>query len=159
MASGELTFAPVDESALPVGSVVTSSGRISGVIQPGNPVCDLPFEPVDVARLDDALTHGTRSTGVRFTVYLGPLGADPAARARELFPALPDAANSALIAVSPEEQTIEIVSGSAVESKLDSRVAQLGVSAAIASFKDGQLIDGITSAVRVMTAAIHPVSA
>jgi hypothetical protein len=34
------------------------------------------------------------------------------------------------------------------------RVAQLGATAAVASFGDGDLIDGLVSAIRVMSAAI-----
>ena len=63
---------------LPLGTVVTSSGRVSAAEVYTDPAVDEhPFTPVQLARLDEALTLATRETGLRFSLYLGDLGRDP----------------------------------------------------------------------------------
>lgn len=158
MASGE-NFPAVDASTLPVGFAVTSSGRVSGVAHGwSEPVDPVPFSAEERVRMDRTLTEATRRTDILWTVHIGELGPDPAARARELQASLPQSARGVLVAVSPNEKVIEIIGGDAVADRFDDRVAQLGVSAALASFKLGDLIDGLVSAVRVMAAAVSPVA-
>ncbi|KAA0022893.1 DUF5130 domain-containing protein [Antrihabitans cavernicola] len=147
-------FPAVSEADLPVGSVLTSSGRVSAVHRAGEEFDDPPFSQKELLRLDNALTEATRKTKVRFNAYIGDLGADTAAGADALFPKTPEAARSALIAVSPNERAVEIRSGRAVANRVTDRIAQLGVTAAVASFGEGDLIDGIVAALRVMSAAI-----
>lgn len=155
MASGDVVSRPVSADDLPVGHVVTSSGRISGVHRAGEPFADdLPFTTDELVRLDTALTECTRSTKVRFNVYIGDLGENTAAGADALFPGTPEAERSVLLAVSPNQRTIEVRSGRAVSDRVTDRVTQLGASAATSSFAEGDLIDGLVSAVKVMSAAI-----
>lgn len=153
--AGGSSFPAVVEADLPVGSVVTASGRVSGVHRIGEPfVDDLPFSVDELVALDDALTDATRATKVRFNAYVGTLGEDPAAGVTALFPTTPEAERSVLIAVSPNQRVVEIRSGKDVADRVTDRVAQLGVTAAVSSFADADLIDGLISAVRVMSAAI-----
>ncbi|WP_433623395.1 DUF5130 domain-containing protein [Nocardia sp. CA-120079] len=144
----------VVESELPHGSVVTSSGRVSGVHEAGAVFKEAPFSDDERLTIDNVLTEATRATKVRFNIYIGDLGADPAAGADAVFPATPEAARSVLIAVSPNDKAIEVRSGHEVADRANDRVGQLGVTAALSSFRQGQLIDGLVSAVRVMAAAI-----
>ena len=72
VASGEL-------AELPRGFVVTTSGRISGVTEPGEVSVTYPFPVKDLVVLDDALKYGSRAAKARFAVYLGDLGEDTAA--------------------------------------------------------------------------------
>ncbi|MFE9323957.1 DUF5130 domain-containing protein [Nocardia sp. NPDC052278] len=144
----------VVESELPHGSVVTSSGRVSGVHEAGAVFKEAPFSDEERLTMDNVLTEATRATKVRFNIYIGDLGADPAAGADAVFPATPEAARSVLIAVSPNDKAIEVRSGHEVADRANDRVCQLGVTAALSSFRQGQLIDGLVSAVRVMAAAI-----
>jgi hypothetical protein len=51
---------------------------------------------------------------------------------------------------------IEVVYGSAVRGRGAESAAPLGVAAAASSFKDGHLIDGLVSALRVTSAGIAP---
>ncbi|AEF39522.1 hypothetical protein AS9A_1070 [Hoyosella subflava DQS3-9A1] len=148
--------APVVEN-LPLGAAQTSSGRISAVRFLDEPVEKLPFDKDDLIRLDDALTFGTRTTGVKFTIYLGELGDNANDRAFDLLDSLDDPDHSALIAVSPGERKIEVVSGAAVVGKVGDRICQLGVTAAVPAFREGKLIDGLVAAVKVMSAAARPV--
>ncbi|MFD6161497.1 DUF5130 domain-containing protein [Nocardia sp. NPDC060256] len=144
----------VVEADLPHGYVVTTSGRVSGVHEAGDVFREAPFSDDERLAMDNVLTEATRATKVRFNVYIGDLGADPAAGADAIFPSTPEAARSVLIAVSPNDKAIEVRSGRDVADRANDRVCQLGVTAASSSFRQGQLIDGLVSAVRVMAAAI-----
>jgi hypothetical protein len=154
VASGEVATIPPAE--LPVGSVITTSGRISGVTEPGEVSVHYPFPISELVLLDDALTYGSRAAGARFAVYIGDLGIDTAARAREILARVPTPNNAVLIAVSPDEHVIEVAYGSEVRGRGVESSAPLGVAAAASAFKDGELIDGLVSAVRVTSAGISP---
>jgi Domain of unknown function (DUF5130) len=154
VASGEIVT--VEPAELPVGWVVTSSGRISGVTQPGDVSVDYPFPTMDLVTLDDALTYGSRAAKARLAVYIGDLGEDTAARAREILAQLPASNDAVLLAVSPNQHAIEVVYGAGVKSRGAESVAPLGVAAAASAFKAGNLMDGLISAVRVLSAGISP---
>lgn len=155
MASGEVAKV-VDPASLPVGYVVTNSGRISGVTEPGELSVHYPFPVKDLVILDDALKYGSRGSQARFAVYLGDLGDDTAATARDILAKVPTPDNAVLLAVSPNQKAIEVVYGAEVKGRGIEEAAPLGVSAAAASFKEGNLIDGLISAVRVLSAGVSP---
>ena len=154
MASGEV--ATIDPAELPKGSVITTSGRISGVTEPGALSVHYPFPIKDLVAIDDALKYGSRASGARFAIYLGDLGADTAARARELLARVPTPDEAVLLAVSPDQHTIEVVYGSGVRGRGAESAAPLGVAAASSAFERNDLVDGLVSAIRVMSAAISP---
>lgn len=154
MVSGEL--ATLDESDLPVGFVITPSGRISGVTEPGELSVHYPFPTSDLVTLDDALTYGSRASKARMAVYIGDLGENSATRAREILAQVPTPNDAVLLAVSPNEHVIEVVYGQGVKGRGAESAAPLGVAAAASSFKDGNLMDGLISAVRVLSAGISP---
>lgn len=145
---------PAVVEELPRGAAVTTNGRVSVAREEAHLPIDVPFRKRDRLLLDNTLVEAIRRTGIRFTVYIGDLGADTAAGADALFPGTPDAAHSVLIAVAPNQRAIEIRSGKAVADRADESVLQLGVTAAESAFKESGLIDGLVSAVRVMSAAI-----
>ncbi|MGA8123505.1 MAG: DUF5130 family protein, partial [Mycobacterium sp.] len=109
MASGEV--ATVTPAERPNGSVITTSGRISSVTEPGEVSVHYPFPISELVTLDDALTYGSRAAGVRFAVYIGDLGSDTAARAREILAKVPTPNDAVLVAVSPDQHAIEVVYG------------------------------------------------
>jgi hypothetical protein len=154
VASGEV--ATIQPAELPNGSVITTSGRISGVTEPGEASVHYPFPISDLVILDDALTYGSRAAGARFAVYIGDLGGDTAARAREILGKVPTPNNAVLIAVSPDQHAIEVAYGSEVRGRGVESSAPLGVAAAASALKDGELIDGLVSAIRVTSAGISP---
>jgi len=155
VASGEVaTLAPAELAELPRGFVVTSSGRISGVTEPGEASVTYPFPVKDLVVLDDALKYGSRAAKARFAVYPGDLGDDTAAAAREILAKVPTPDNAVLLAVSPNQRAIEVVYGSDVKGRGIEEAAPLGVSAATGSFKEGNLMDGLISAVRVLSAGV-----
>ncbi|CAN5774135.1 DUF5130 domain-containing protein [soil metagenome] len=152
MASGEL--ATIDEANLPYGWAVTYSGRLSGVTEPGHLSETYPFSIKERVELDDALKYGSRASKARFAVYIGDLGADTAATARELLAKVPTPDDAVLIAVSPDQKAIEVVYGSSLQGRGAESAAPLGVAAAASAFQEGNLIDGLVSAVRVLSAGI-----
>jgi Domain of unknown function (DUF5130) len=154
VASGEL--ARIEPAELPVGWVITSSGRLSGVTQPGDVSVHYPFPTMDLVTLDDALTYGSRASKARLAVYIGDLGGDAATRARELLANVPTPNDAVLLAVDPNQRAIEVVYGAGVKGRGAESAAPLGVAAAASAFKEGNLIDGLVSAVRVLSAGISP---
>lgn len=144
----------VVEAELPRGYALTSSGRVSGVHEAGDVFKEAPFSNDERLAVDNVLTEVTRATKIRFNVYIGDLGEDPAAAVDALFPTTPEAARSVLIAVSPNDRAVEVRSGKDVADRANDRVCQLGVTAALSSIRQGDLIDGLISALRVMSAAV-----
>ena len=155
MASGEVATRSSDIE-LPRGFVVTTSGRVSGVTQPGEASVTYPFPVKDLVRLDDALKFGSRKAKARFAVYVGDLGDDAAATAREVLAKVPTPNNAVLLAVSPNQKAIEVVYGSDVQGRGIEESAPLGVKAAQASFNYGNLMAGLISAIKVMSAGVSP---
>ncbi|XVV05264.1 DUF5130 family protein [Actinosynnema sp. CA-248983] len=150
MATGS-HVAKVDPATLPVGAVVTNSGRVSAakMYEPQAP--SLPFTPVQLASLDEALTLASRTTGLDFSVYLGELGSDTRARAEELHASTPRPSHAVLVAVSPGERAVEIVTGEESHRRLADRGAKLAVMSMVASFKEGDLAGGLLSGLRMLT--------
>ncbi|WP_280406688.1 DUF5130 domain-containing protein [Nocardia carnea] len=142
------------ESELPHGYAITSSGRVSGVHEAGDVFKEAPFDNNERLAMDNVLTEATRATKVRFNVFIGDLGPDAGAAVDALFPTTPEAARSVLIAVSPNDHAVEVRSGREGADRANDRVCQLGVTAALSSLRQGELIDGLVSAIRVMAAAI-----
>lgn len=157
MASGELaTTSSAQLAELPRGYVVTTSGRISGVTEPGELSVHYPFPVTELVFLDDALKFGSRSAKARFAVFLGDLGDDTAATARQILAKVPTPDNAVLLAVSPNQRAIEVVYGSEVKGRGIEESAPKGVSAAAELFSDGMLIPGLIKAIEVMSAGVSP---
>lgn len=154
MATGDVVT--IDPADLPHGSVITTSGRISGVTEPGEIALRYPFPVTELAALDDALTYASRASQARFATYIGDLGADTAARAREILAKVPTPNDAVLVAVSPDQRAIEVVYGAGLGSRIAPVAASQGVAAAASAFSDGKLIDGLISAVQVISAGITP---
>ncbi|MGB3442349.1 MAG: DUF5130 family protein [Actinophytocola sp.] len=139
------------------GAVVTASGRVSVAKEftPAKP--DLPFTSVQLARLDEALTLSARTTGLGFSVYLGELGDDTRAMAEQLHAESGETASTAvLVAVSPGQRKVEIVTGADSTRRLPDRACNLAVMSMVASFKEGDLIGGLVSGLRMLTDQAGP---
>ena len=140
-----------NEDELPEGSVVTSSGRLSTAEQFVEPkLSDQPFTPVQLTRLDDALTLTSRETGLRFALYLGDLGADARTSAVDLHGRIEGFDEAVLVAVSPEQRLLEIVTGAEAKVRLPDRGAKLALMSMVASFKEGDLFGGLLSGLRML---------
>jgi hypothetical protein len=137
---------------LAFGEAVMPGGRIS-IAREVKPLPQtVPFTPVQLSRLDEALTLSTRTTGLDFSVYLGNLGTDTRKTAEDLHASLGAAAtHSVLIAVSPGQRVLEIVTGTEAHRRLSDRGCKLATAGMVASFKESDLIGGLVSGLRALT--------
>jgi Domain of unknown function (DUF5130) len=151
VAPGE-AVAVMGENALPADHGVgdMGDGRLSVARHFGRVEGRLPFSTRQLSRLDEALTFCTRATGIEFSVYLGELGTDSRARAEELL-ASAGVADAVLIAVSPGERVVEVVTGVHAQRRVSDRAARLAVMTMVASFRDSDLIGGLLSALRMLS--------
>ena len=146
-----------EDDGLALGSAVVNVSRVSVARHLSVRAPSLPFTPQQLSRLDEALTFAGRETGVAFSVYLGELGEDTRTRAEEMFAGLGDgAAEAVLIAVSPGERVVELVTGSSVQRRVTDRAARLAVTAMVASFREGDLAGGLVSALRMLADQAGP---
>jgi hypothetical protein len=136
---------------LPIGAVVTNSGRVSEAKMITDGIAPSPFSSVQLSSLDEALTIASRTTGLPFSVYLGALDGDTRAQAGALHALTPDPAHAVLIAVSPAQRVVEVVTGSEAARRLPDRSCRLAVMSMVASFKEGDLIGGLVSGLRMLS--------
>lgn len=152
MATGEK--APVEDREPGVGEALMPTGRMSIArrIEPDRP--RLPFSPGQLARLDEAMSLASRSTGLEFAVYLGDLGEDTRKQAEELHATLgASASEGVLFAVSPGQRKFEIVTGEEAHRRIPDRPCQLAAMSMVASFKEDDLIDGMISGIGMLADA------
>ena len=119
---------------------------------------DHVFSYAELARIDEALTMSSRETGLRFTLYIGDLGKLTRIRAEEMFAQSGDhLAESVLIAVSPGQRVVEVVTGAGAARRLPDRACALAVLSMTGSFAAGDLIGGIVNGLRQLSdQAGHP---
>ena len=119
---------------------------------------DRIFSYQELARLDEALTMSSRETGLRFTLYIGDLGTPSRVRAEELHARSGgNPAEAVLIAVSPGQRVVEVVTGAAASRRLPDRACALAVLSMTGSFAGGDLVGGIVNGLRQLSdQAGHP---
>ncbi len=119
---------------------------------------DAIFTFQELARLDEALTMSSRETGLRFTLYIGDLGAGTRVRAEELHARSGgNPVDSVLIAVSPGQRVVEVVTGAGAARRLPDRACALAVLSMTTSFAAGDLVGGIVNGLRQLSdQAGHP---
>lgn len=131
--------------------VPTASGRISEATEILADDQKVPFSSSQLSRIDEALTRTSADTGLLFSVWVGELGPRSRERAEELHAALGEQAEGAvLIAVSPGERVVEVVTGEESSRRVDDRGAKLGVMAMVSSFTESDLVGGIVEGLRVL---------
>jgi Domain of unknown function (DUF5130) len=109
-------------------------------------VLDGPFTTRQLLRLDEALRLADSSTGLTFSVYVGDLDEPTRAYAEKLHSQLVSPATSVLIAVSPNQRVLEIVTGPDARRRLPDRTTKLAALSMAAAFGGGDLAGGIISA-------------
>jgi hypothetical protein len=133
------------------GEALVGTGRISAARQVTPVLRTLPFTRSQLATLDDALVRASRSARVHFGIYLGDLGADTRTRAEELHDSMGAWADDAvLVAVSPGQRVVEVITGGKTVHRLPDRRCKLAVESMISSFKEGDLTGGLTSGLRML---------
>jgi hypothetical protein len=113
---------------------------------------DRLFSWEELARLDEALTMSSRETGLRFTLYIGDLGPRTRLRAEELHASSgADTSQAVLVAVSPGQRVVEVVTGPAAARRLPDRACALAVLSMTTSFAGGDLVGGVINGLRQMS--------
>ena len=117
-----------------------------------------PFTPRQLARLDEALTMSSRETGIDFSVYVGALEEPTREHAERLHAGLgAKAPNAVLLAVSPGQRVLHIVTGAVSSRRLPDRAAALAALSMQASFAGGDLVGGIVNGLRMLSDQVgHP---
>ncbi len=109
-----------------------------------------PFSPRQLFRIDQALTTADRETGLVFSVYVGDLDEQTRAHAEKLHDELPCPADSVLIAVSPGQRTLKIVTGEKASKRLPDRACELAAMSMTATFVGGDLAGGVVTGLRML---------
>jgi hypothetical protein len=123
------------------------SGRVSSTVPTGR-TGEASRSARQLSRLDEALTLSSRETGLTFSVYVGALADPPRAHAEALFEKLTD--NSVLVAVSPEQRCLHVVTGPDSAPRLPNRACALAALGMRASFASGDLVGGIVAGLRML---------
>lgn len=111
---------------------------------------DGPFTSRQLFRIDEALSAADRETGLTFSVYVSELDEPTRAAAARLLERLPHPAEAVLVAVSPGQRVLEIVTGADTVRRLPDRVCALAALSMTASFGGGDLTGGIVTGLRML---------
>jgi uncharacterized membrane protein YgcG len=123
---------------------VTVGEKASGPA--GRPeVLDGPFTTRQLLRIDEALRLADQATGLIFTVYVGALDEPVREHAQRLHGQLADANHAVLIALSPNQRVLEVVTGTEARKRIPDRDAKLAALSMVAAFGGGDLAGGIVA--------------
>lgn len=111
----------------------------------GEDELESPFSTRQLLRIDEALQAADRSTGLTFSIYVGEITEPVRKGAEELHSQLARPATSVLIAVSPQQRQLEIVTGSVARRRLPDRDCKLAALSMAAAFGGGDLAGGVVS--------------
>ncbi|MEO7260038.1 MAG: DUF5130 family protein [Jatrophihabitantaceae bacterium] len=138
--SGSRALDPYDSNA----QVKEMTTRRASLVSP-----DRPFKPAQLTRIDEALTLASRETGLLFSLYIGDLGESSRATAEAMFAKLAASHHApVLLAISPGQRKLEIVTGGESGRRLPNRIAGLAALAMRGSFSNGDLTGGIVTGLR-----------
>jgi hypothetical protein len=110
-----------------------------------------PLTTTQLELLDDVLREAERFTGLRFSAYLGDLGSNTGASAESLLAGLgADAPAAVLLAVSPGQRVVEVVTGGEAARRVTDRAARLAVLAVVSSCTDGDIAGALVTGIRIL---------
>jgi uncharacterized membrane protein YgcG len=127
------------------GGPTVSSAPEQTTSDPGVEVMDGPFTTRQLLRLDEALRVADQQTGLSFSVYLGTLDEPTRDAAEKLHKQLEGADRAVLVAVSPNQRVLEIVTGNEARKRISDRDAKLAALSMAAAFAGGDLAGGVLS--------------
>jgi hypothetical protein len=108
-------------------------------------VLDGPLTTRGLLRVDEALRIADSSTGLTFSVYVGDLQEPVREDAENLHSRLVEPERSVLVAISPNQRVLEIVTGSAARRRILDRDCKLAALSMAAAFAGGDLAGGIVT--------------
>jgi uncharacterized membrane protein YgcG len=104
-----------------------------------------PFTAAQTSRIERVLTAARQGTGLNFNLYVGHLNEPTREHARQLLGRLDKPAESVLIAVSPNQRVLEIVTGSQARTLLPDRECALAALSMVSDFTEGNLVGGVVT--------------
>ncbi|BCY06128.1 DUF5130 family protein [Actinoplanes sp. L3-i22] len=102
-----------------------------------------PFTTRQLLRLDEALRLADQATGLTFSIYLGDLEEPVRESAEKLHAQIPNPHKAVLLAVSPSQRKLEIVTGDEARKRITDRDSKLAAFGMAGSFAGGDLIGGL----------------
>lgn len=134
------------------GTVVSAGGVVPAEVAPhsANPtyhpeVVDGPLSVRALLRVDEALRLADASAALTFSIYVGELGENSREAAELLHGRLADPDVSVLVAISPNERVVEVVTGSLARRRINDRDAKLAALSMSSAFAGGDLGGGIVA--------------
>ncbi|MFY1636828.1 DUF5130 family protein [Solwaraspora sp. WMMB335] len=106
-----------------------------------------PFGTRALLRLDEALRLADGATGLAFSIYVGDLDEPTRDHAVTLQRQLTDPDRAVLIAVSPNQRLLEVVTGAEARKRIPDRDAKLAALSMAAAFGGGDLTGGLVSGI------------
>lgn len=135
---------PLSALKHPGGPTLSADPELS-ISAEGAEALDGPFTTRQLLRLDHALRAADQQTGLTFSVYIGELAEPARQSAEQLHQQVENAATAVLIAVSPNQRLLEIVTGSDARKRISDRDAKLAALSMAAAFAGGDLAGGVLS--------------
>jgi hypothetical protein len=113
----------------------------------GDRAADGPFTTRQLLRLDEALRVADQQTGLTFSVYVGELEVPTREYAEKLHKQIESSNRAVLIAVSPNQRRLEIVTGNEARKRISDRDAKLAGLSMAAAFAGGDLAGGVLAGI------------
>jgi uncharacterized membrane protein YgcG len=139
---GDVSRQPLTALEEPGGPTISAAPELTRAAS-GDQVADGPFTTRQLLRLDEALRVADEQTGLTFSVYIGDLEEPTREYAEQLHRQLDGAAKAVLVAISPNQRVLEIVTGSDARKRISDRDAKLAALSMAASFAGGDLAGGV----------------
>jgi Domain of unknown function (DUF5130) len=111
-----------------------------------------PLSTRSLLRLEEALRQADATTGLTFSVYIGELTEPVRADAEAMHARLAEPARSVLVAVSPNQRVLEIVTGTVARRRILDRDAKLAALSMSAAFAGGDLGGGVVAGIAQLAA-------
>jgi uncharacterized membrane protein YgcG len=97
----------------------------------------------ELQRIERAVRNAERSSGLTFSVFLGPSEENARAYAERLHGALEDPDRSVLVLCDPSFRALEIVTGAEARRNLDDLECGLAAASMESSFSGGDIVGGL----------------
>ena len=144
MTVGEVPDQPLTALDKPGGPTISAAPELT-TAGAGGEALDGPFTTRQLLRLDEALRVADQQTGLTFSVYIGELAEPIRESAEKLHKQIDNSARAVLVAVSPNQRVLEIVTGNEARKRITDLDAKLAALSMAASFAGGDLAGGVLS--------------
>jgi Domain of unknown function (DUF5130) len=111
--------------------------------------------PSQQSRLRRALQNADKSSGLTFSLYVGPSEPDTRRHAERLHASLVDPTQSVLVMCDPQRRALEIVTGAGARRRLDDMECGLAAASMQVSFAAGDLIGGLVHGLQQLGEAAY----